>query len=264
MQQTTAMLALLQWQVAMGATEAVSEVPENWLAAPPPAPEPAAQPVQAAPADRSKVTPIKPASAPNISLAETVSAAEQAASGADSLEALSMAVHAFDGCPLKKTARNTVFAAGNFASKLLLIGEAPSASDDLSGEAFSGEAGALLNKMLAAIGLSRDTDCALINGVFWRPPGNRPPTAEEAAICLPFLKRFIALQAPTQIVLLGGGTAKVLLGETRSLSQLRAASLQYAGAEVRATLAPSTLLRQPLQKKLAWQDLLALKAAISQ
>lgn len=262
MQQTTELLALLQWQLAMGATEAIADAPEDWRIIAP-LPTPNAAPASApAPAATPKIVPISPASAPSISLAETIAMAENAASNAKSLDDLRAAIAAFEGCALKKTARSTVFASGNLQGSLLVIGEAPSSEDDLSGEAFSGEAGLLLDRMLAAIGLSRQQQCALTNGIFWRPPGGRPPSNEEAAICLPFLRRLIALMQPKHILLLGSSTAKSLLGDDSSMARLRTKTLDYESIPVRATFAPSFLLRQPLQKKLAWQDLLALKALL--
>lgn len=265
MQQSIETQALLRWQWQMGVDETISDSPINLLKAPLAAPEAAisAPPKQASASTTSPAasTPVTAASA---SLAETITKAESAAKAAASLDDLREAVAAFEGCPLKKTARNTLFADGNPASDILVIGETPSADEDRQGTPFCGEAGQLFDKMLASIGLSRAEHCYLSNSIFWRPPGGRQPTPEETAICLPFLQRHIELFAPKLIILAGSSAAKPLLNETRGMMRLRGQELLYAGqTPVRALFHPAYLLRQPEQKKLAWQDLLAIEALIA-
>lgn len=253
MQQSIDLVSLLQWQVAMGVNEAIDHSPHNWLQ--PAEPEPAiVQPI------RQTVAPIStPTPAVTASLAQTIAEAEQCAASAQTLEALQQAVTSFNGCGLKKTARSTVFADGNPDSEIMLIGEAPGADEDRNGVPFCGAAGQLLDKMLASIGLSRAQNCYLTNSIFWRPPGNRPPSAEETAICLPFVKRHIALFKPKLIIIAGSTPAKALLEESRGITRLRAQALSYEDIPVRVIFHPAYLLREPSQKRLAWQDLLAIQ-----
>jgi uracil-DNA glycosylase family 4 len=268
-------LLLLEWQVAMGADEAIGEVAPNRLA---PVPLPAAVPAApAAPATR----PIMPAAASGIvgpsvvsppatfaeSLAEAAQSARLLAAGAESIEALAALVAAFDGCPLKRTATNTVFIDGNPAAAVMIVGEAPGADEDRIGRPFVGRAGQLLDRMLAAIGLS-ESQVYITNTVYWRPPGNRTPTPEEIEACAPFLARQIELLSPSVLVLLGGAAAKTILGVSEGIMRLRGKWLSYACAgrdlPTLATLHPAYLLRNPEQKRLAWRDLLTLQAALAE
>ncbi len=243
-------LSALAWQVAAGADEALDDTPRNRLiAAKEPAPEPEARP--AAP-----VNALTPTNA-------LIDHARAAAEAADSVAALAAAVAAFDGCALKKTAKNTVFADGNPQADLMLIGEAPGAEEDRRGLPFVGKAGQLLDRMLAAIG--RDRDSAYItNMLFWRPPGNRSPSPEEIALCRPFVDRHMALVRPRLVVCVGGISAKALLDRTEGITRLRGKWYEIAppGCEAIAATAmfhPAYLLRQPAQKRLAWRDLLAIR-----
>ena len=255
MQQSQEIQALLEWQFVMGVDEIIGEEPVNRLA--PPKPVIAAQ---TPPATASKKA---AAPAPSASLAEAVASAQQAAQNARTLEELRHAVEAFDGCPLKKTARNTVFADGATGSDIMLLGEAPGADEDRQGIPFCGASGQLLDKMLASIGLNRAENCYITNMLFWRPPGNRTPTPEELDICRPLVERHIELFAPKLIILVGGTAAKALLKETRGVMKLRGQQLTYGDTPARVMFHPSYLLRQPLQKKLAWQDLLAIQALLN-
>ncbi|MDX2112254.1 MAG: uracil-DNA glycosylase [Alphaproteobacteria bacterium] len=251
--------ALLDWYLLAGVDEVVGDSPVNRLLAPP---EP---PVAV------ETSPAKPPAAKlsvlHIGAASPIAAATVARAAADrcqSLAELREAVFAFDGCSLKKTASKTVFADGNPDSGLMIIGEAPGAQEDLQGIPFCGPSGALLDKMLASIGLSRE-GCYITNTVFWRPPGNRQPSPEETAICLPLVEKHIALVRPKLILLAGGTATSTLLGQDSSLSRLRGKihrySNQYLGADIRTlvTYHPSYLLRTPAHKKYAWSDLLKLK-----
>jgi len=181
----------------------------------------------------------------------------------DSLPALQKALADFEGCSLKHTASNLVFADGNPQAKIMLIGEAPGRDEDRMGLPFVGPAGQLLDRMLAAIGLDR-SQVYITNILPWRPPGNRTPTAEETALLWPFLRRHIQLKAPQIILALGGSSAKLLLDSQTGILKLRGQMREVdfglpARLPVLPSLHPAYLLRSPAQKKLAWADLLTLR-----
>jgi DNA polymerase len=182
-----------------------------------------------------------------------------------SLEELEALLGGFDGCPLKFTAKNLVFADGNPAAKLMFIGEAPGADEDRVGKPFMGRSGKLLDRMMAAIGLDR-TSAYVTNIVPWRPPGNRNPTPQEVAICRPFIERQIELAAPDLIVCLGSPSTQAITGTKDGILKARGRFFPYrvGDREIRvlATLHPAYLLRQPLQKRLAWRDFRTLRAAL--
>lgn len=207
------------------------------------------------------LTPMRPAPA-SVAPDEAAQAARALASGAETLEALRAAMEAFDGCALKRTASQMVFADGNPQARVMFVGEAPGADDDREGRPFSGAVGRLLDAMLDSIGLSR-ADVYLTHIAPWRPPGNRKPTAPETAICLPFAQRHIELAEPDVLVCLGDSAAQALLGQRDGILRARAKTHEYAaGARTLpafAMLNPDYLLRQPLHKRLAWEDLRALK-----
>ena len=183
---------------------------------------------------------------------------------ASSVETLAAALAAFDGCALKKTATNLVFGRGNPEAELVLIGEAPGAEEDRQGLPFVGPSGKLLDRMLASIGLSEDR-VFISNTVFWRPPGNREPTTNEIAACLPFLERLIELIQPKVLVALGGPASKTLIGSRESIGKLRGRWFDYQsgglGRPVATTVTyhPAYLLRSPTQKRLAWRDMLGIR-----
>jgi uracil-DNA glycosylase len=187
-----------------------------------------------------------------------------------SREALLAAVEAFEGCALKKTATTTVFAEGNPQAPIMLIGEAPGAEEDRQGRPFVGQAGRLLDKMLASIGFSRHASGAkaayITNIVFWRPPGNRTPTPQEILSCLPFVLRHIALIKPKALLLLGNVPLKALCqtdqGITSSRGQWRTLMVENTPYPAMPVFHPAYLLRQPQLKGLAWQDLLNFKKKI--
>jgi DNA polymerase len=195
-----------------------------------------------------------------------LTAARAAAGQANSLDELRATLAGFDGCALKATAKNLCFYRGAAQSRLMLIGEAPGRDEDLQGKPFVGRAGQLLDKMLAAIGL-READVHITNIVYWRPPGNRTPTPQEAQVCRPFLERQVELVAPDFVLLLGGAAAKEILGVTDGIMRLRGKwrDVTLGSRKVRAlaTLHPAYLLRTPAAKRLAWRDLQAVKAALT-
>ncbi|MBM3549870.1 MAG: uracil-DNA glycosylase, partial [Alphaproteobacteria bacterium] len=181
---------------------------------------------------------------------------------------LEQAVRLYEGCGLKKTATNTVFADGNPQARLMLVGEAPGADEDRQGKPFVGLSGKLLDRMLAAIGYDRGS-AYITNILFWRPPGNRQPTPQEIQQCLPFVLRHVELVNPAVLVLLGGTSAKTMLNQTEGIMRLRGRWFEYKIDEslpvipALATYHPAYLLRSPGQKREAWRDFLALKLKLS-
>ncbi|MGZ5031752.1 MAG: uracil-DNA glycosylase [Usitatibacter sp.] len=159
-------------------------------------------------------------------------------------------------CGLCKQRKQAVFGVGNESAPWLFVGEGPGADEDEQGEPFVGQAGKLLDSMLAAIGCERGREVYIANVVKCRPPGNRTPTADEAAACAPFLDRQIELIAPKVIVALGRTAATRLLGTEASLASLRGKVHRYRGTPVVVTYHPAYLLRSLPEKAKAWEDLL--------
>lgn len=276
-------LGLLRWHADMGVDVTLDEAPHNRFAeaeethpragARPhaaPAPQAAAARGPAAPAptfERATPAPARFEQAAALTADAAAQSAREAAQGAQSLEELRALLESFQGCALKATATRLVFADGNPQAKIMLIGEAPGAEEDRQGLPFVGRAGQLLDRMLAAIGLDR-TSVYIANAIPWRPPGNRAPTPQEVAICLPFLQRQIALVAPRIIVCLGKSSMQAVLGRREGIMQARGHWFDYHDGEARvralAMLHPAYLLRQPAHKRLAWRDLQILKKAINE
>lgn len=192
-----------------------------------------------------------------------IAMARQLALGAGSLEELREQLAAFDGCNLKFTAKNLVFADGNPAASIMFVGEAPGREEDLEGVPFIGRSGQLLDRMSAAIGLDRSS-VYIANTIPWRPPGNRTPTPLETEICRPFFERQVELANPKILVALGGPAAKALTNASEGILRLRGnwkTHLTPSGIEipVMPTLHPAYLLRNPAQKRFAWRDFLNVK-----
>lgn len=282
-------LAALRWHADIGCDEAIGDEPLDWaslavrqsaarqpIASPgrgtatqrpafAPAPPAGERPRPAAPPTRmAGPTPDQPLGA-----SEAGASARARAAEARTLEELETALRAFDGCPLKATAMNTVFADGNPASRIMLIGEAPGEDEDRQGKPFVGVSGRLLDRMLEQIGLDR-TNVYITNILPWRPPGNRSPTQAEIAACLPFLERHVALIGPRVIVPLGGTSAKTLLNCADGITRLRGQWREYpvpglpAAVPVLPMLHPAYLLRTPIAKREAWRDLLVLRQKIDE
>ncbi|MBN8530544.1 MAG: uracil-DNA glycosylase [Alphaproteobacteria bacterium] len=179
---------------------------------------------------------------------------------------LEEAVRGFDGCSLKRFATRTVFADGIATADLMVIGEAPGAQEDQEGIPFCGPSGKLLDKMLRAIGRSREGGYYITNMVFWRPPGNRTPNPQEIALCLPFVEKHIALVKPKALLLAGATPTKALLATETSVSRLRGKKFEYRNVYLEGNLPcfvtyhPSYLLRQPSQKRQSWIDMLTVQA----
>lgn len=208
----------------------------------------------------SRPQPVQGSALPAIPDENAVAEARFAAETARSLAELKTAVEGFASCNLKTSARSTITATGAATSGIMVIGSMPSADDDREGLPFSGRAGLLLDRMLAAIGQSRES--VLVTTIIpWRPPGDRMPSAPETAICRPFIERQIALAEPRQVLVLGNFAARFFFGETGTIHALRGKWREIgSGGETlpaMATLHPQELLTAPASKALAWMDLLA-------
>ena len=240
---------------ATAATEAVAREP-----VPQAVPQSEPQPATAAPKEPLPTAPPAPLLPPG----DATWSAQEIASACTSLDQLVAAVRAFEGCALKRTATNTVIGDGNPAARLMIVGEAPGAEEDRQGLPFVGPAGRLLDRMLASIGLDRSA-VYITNMLPWRPPGNRSPTAEELAICQPFLERQIELIAPRILVLVGGIAAKALLNRREGITRLRGQWFPFSTPRMEgkiqatATFHPAYLLRTPSAKREVWRDLLAIE-----
>jgi uracil-DNA glycosylase family 4 len=237
---------------AMLLDEPVDRIAAGRIAPPKP---PARTPHQAA------VAPSRP-TGPDVS--GVVAQARELAAAAQDLDALAAAIAAFDGCPLKfeGAASQSVFYRGNPAGPVMVIGEGPGGDEDRQGQPFVGRAGQLLDKMLAAAGLTERV--FITNTVFWRPPGNRTPTPAEQAVCAPFVERAVALVRPAMLLLVGGASAKMMLNTEDGILSLRGRWFEWRSSDgalelpALPTLHPAFLLRQPAAKKRAWADLLTL------
>ena len=212
-----------------------------------------------------------PAAAKPNSTSQWTVKSREAALAANSLDELRNAVAAFEGLEVKTTATNMVFSDGNPKARVMVIGEAPGADEDMQGKPFVGRSGQLLDKILASAGLARTSDDVksalyISNVLNWRPPGNRTPTPQETETCLPFLRRQIELARPEIVVALGGAAAQSLFRAKDGIMKLRGRWLDFevGGRPVKAmaTLHPAYLLRSPAQKSLAWRDLKAIRKAL--
>jgi uracil-DNA glycosylase len=268
-------LALLKLYIEWGADEAIEPTPQSRLGATAPIAAREAPPLARTPSPTPQLSeqpsalfragPAR-AQGPALGPADqaTILSAREAARAAPDLAALKAALARFDGVSLSRTATNLVFADGNPAAQVMLVGEAPGADEDRLGLPFVGVSGQLLDRMMAAIGLDR-TSFYITNVCFWRPPGNRKPTDTELAAQKPFVERHIELVAPKVLVLVGAAAAQGLLGTTEGITRLRGRWFQYrlgeAGPAIPAMpiFHPAYLLRQPAQKRETWRDLLKLK-----
>ncbi|KOX54680.1 DNA polymerase [Streptomyces purpurogeneiscleroticus] len=279
------LIAYLDFHVEAGADAVLDERPHDrfseadapapTLRAPRRAPDPPVGPT-AGPTASSLVPPPgspPPAAAPSRTFGRAASAQpDEAASDArararqaKTLDELERILADFDACPLRFTAKNLVFADGNPEARVMFLGEAPGADEDRIGKPFMGRSGQLLDKMMKAIGLDR-TSAYVANIVPWRPPGNRNPTPQEVAVCRPFVERQIELVDPDLIVCLGAPATQTLTGTKDGILRTRGRLFPYKlpNREVKllATLHPAFLLRQPVQKRLAWRDFRSLRALL--
>nr|WP_238310645.1 uracil-DNA glycosylase [Methylobacterium organophilum] len=282
-QDRDAQIALLDFDVEAGVDLALDETPHDRFAeADAPAPDARrpslSPPPLLSPLPRRELPSRSPEAPRPAAPARTYGGAAAAAPGeaavdarakaaeAESLEALEALLRGFEGCGLRFTAKNLVFADGNPQARVMFVGEAPGADEDRIGKPFMGRSGKLLDRMMAAIGLDR-SGAYVANIVPWRPPGNRNPTPQEVSICRPFIERQITLVDPDILVCLGAPATQTLTGTKDGILKARGRFYPYRlgdGREIRAlaTLHPAYLLRQPVQKRLAWRDFRALKAAL--
>lgn len=259
-------LAALKWQLDIGIDEALETEPVRLAeaAAPLPAIPPAADPApsiyKSLPASaplpvRASAAP--PIPAPSIDLKHVATLAD-----------LKSAMEQIQNLGIKDTAMNLVFGEGPLQPPVMLIGEAPGEEEDRSGRPFIGRAGQLLEKMISAVGFTRD-QVYITNVLPWRPPGNRTPKVDEVATCLPFLMRHIEIVQPKLLLLLGGPSAKALLGKEESVTRMRGIWWEYHSPGLPAPLPalvtyhPAYLLRTPLAKRESWRDLRLLKKKIA-
>ena len=187
---------------------------------------------------------------------------EKARTGKKGLQVLRDEIGDCQRCKLAPTRTNLVYGVGNPDADLVFVGEAPGADEDAQGEPFVGKAGQLLTKMIEAMGYTRD-DVYICNVLKCRPPGNRNPEPDEVASCEPFLKRQLAVIRPRMIVALGKFAAQCLLRDDTPITRLRGGFRSYEGIPLMPTLHPAYLLRDPSKKKLAWDDLKAVNAALA-
>jgi len=236
-------LAALAWQLEIGVDEALEDAPADWTAAKPLVFQPkAALTAAAIPTESTAVAPPAPSFVP-VDL-----------SSITTLEGLKAALDNLTGLSIKQTAMNMVFGEGPLNAEIMFVGEAPGEDEDRSGRPFVGRAGQLLEKMLKAIGMTRE-QVYITNVLRWRPPGNRTPKTDEVAVCLPYLLRHIELVKPKLLVCLGGPASKALLDREESVTRLRGQWFEHAGIPVLVTYHPAYLLRTPAQKQEAWKDL---------
>ncbi|MCW5748079.1 MAG: uracil-DNA glycosylase [Alphaproteobacteria bacterium] len=275
--------ALLRWYDAAGVDEAIGETPLDRYAATAVAPSAGASPprgaVPAAPQAPAAATsrtgtafreaPL--AAPPRVPLEspQLVEDARAAAAAASSLIELEAAIRAFEGCSLKRLAKNTVFADGAADAPVMVVGEAPGEDEDRLGKPFVGVSGRLMDRMFAAIGLTRERDLYITNILNWRPPGNRTPNLSDVAICVAFARRHIELKRPKLLVLAGGVPAKSLLDTETGITRLRGRWFDYALADGTRLPAmpifhPAYLLRSPGSKRQTWVDLLNIRERLDQ
>ena len=244
--------ATLDWQIEMGADEAIGDAPIDRYALEDKKPAPK---VAAAPA----VAPL------NVSEVEVdgVALAKTAALAAQDLDGLRAAMAAFEHCALKSGARNLVFSDGNAGAPVMIITDAPDREEDRAGAMFAGRSGVLLDKMLGAIGMGRIGDAPVYAAPVlpWNPPQNRDPNSQEIAMMLPFLLRHIEIAAPKVLILMGNGPCHALLNKT-GMTRLRGTWAEAANLPALPMFAPSYLLTNQGAKRDAWSDLLALKARL--
>ena len=252
----------LRWLADMGADEIIGEEPVDRRLAPA-----ATVPAEVTTTALAAI----PRPPPQVPKPATSPAVQVTAAGISELQTLAeieQALSSFDACPLKKTATRLCYADGNPQARVMVVGEAPGRDEDIEGKPFVGKSGQLLDRMLAAIGLSRQAAeparaVFITNAIFWRPPGNRTPTEAETLMCLPFLLRTIEIQKPDVIVCLGATPAHRLTAKTEGILKLRGKwlTVNISGRSIPLlpTLHPAYLLRQPNQKRLSWRDMLALR-----
>ncbi|MGG7568587.1 uracil-DNA glycosylase [Rhodovulum sp. DZ06] len=268
-----ALISALAWQVESGVDEAISDAPLDRFAESAAAEEAArarAETRAAARAPRGKRA--DPAKAPQVvrkpeELTPAPVVAADLAAAAQDLEALRAAVEGFDRCPLRLGAKSTVFAGGVPGARLMIVGEGPGRDEDREGLPFVGRSGQLLDRMMAAIGLSRTAEdpgqgVYITNLSPWRPLENRTPSADEAAMLVPFLRRHIELAAPDVLLLMGNAPWKALMETEQGITRARGKWVECMGIPAMPSFHPAFLLRQPARKRESWIDLQMVRARL--
>ncbi len=260
---------LLQWYADIGVDEAIGDVPVDRTRVPEKAVVlPIATTAPESPATIARATVSTSASVPEaVPVTGTIEAVKEAkalAAAAKTSEELKAALEKFQGLSLKRTATHMVFADGNPAARVMVIGDAPGTDEDRAGIPFAGGNGQLLDKMLGAIGLKREENVYITTILNWRTPGNRAPTQAEIDLSLPFAQRHIELVSPAVIIYIGGSAAKILQQTGEPISRLRGKWLEYNSIPALAIFHPEYLLQNPAQKKVAWEDLQMLQARLKE
>ena len=182
----------------------------------------------------------------------------QALASAQTLEQVYTELEDCRRCRLSQTRKNIVFGEGNAQARLMFVGESPGEQEDIQGRPFVGKAGLLFDKIVEAMGFSRD-EIFVLNAVKCRPPGSRMPEVDEVASCFPFLKRQIEIVRPEVIVALGSTALRALVSPDAKINQMRGHFAQYEGIPVMPTYHPAFLLRSPDSKKEVWEDMKKVK-----
>jgi uracil-DNA glycosylase len=258
-QSSLALRALADFWVDMGLEEARSL--RTWR--PAGAVSRDATPARVTAVSRAPDLPAAPRAAPRKLNGNPITEARRLAAQASSLAELRTVVEQYDGCPLKKAAKTNVVCDGTFDAEMMIVGEAPGAEEDARGLPFVGRAGQLLDRMLAAIGLSRQTNVYITNLIYWRPPGNRDPSPVEMQMCAPFLLRQIELKQPRLLLTAGKFATSAMLNKDDGIMKLRGRKLSYtqeglAPIPCVPMLHPAYLLRRAEDKAKAWDDLRAI------
>lgn len=266
---------LLAWYQAIGVDEAIGASPVRDFNPPRAVAKEQSPPMRVRPADSApaaaqsaETRPKAAARAHMPGMIEASVDARRRAAESNTLDDLRAAIEAFEGCPLKTTAMNTVFADGDPQARVMIVGEAPGADEDRQGLPFVGASGQLMDRMFACIGLAR-SQLYITNILPWRPPGNRQPTSAEIGACLPFCIRHIELVQPELLIMAGGTSAKTLLNTSDGIMKLRGSWRRYQSPglaqaiDAIAIFHPAFLLRSTIQKRLAWRDLLAVKQRLA-
>lgn len=251
---------ILEWYLDAGVTETIGLSPMNRFNLP-----------QEQTLLKKEIHPDPPiAATPPPASDNLLSDALSRASQAQNEDELKKLLENFDGCSLKKTAKSTIFGEGVPHPDVLFVGEAPGADEDRTGRPFVGVSGKLLDKMMHAVGLSREENSYITNIIPWRPPGNRSPSTAEVSLCLPFVQRHIELLAPKILVFVGGVAFNALLVRPETITRARGNWYSYQTPGLSAPIPaiaifhPAFLLRSPGQKKLAWRDMLVISQKLAE
>ena len=247
---------LLAWQIELGADEAIQDRPVDRYAL-----EAAPKTAPAKPTSQSAPRPAAAPAAVQAPQVDAVALARAAASAASDLQTLRAAMAGFEPCELRKGARNLVFGAGALPARVMVIADVPDRDEDREGRPFVGPVGAFFDAMFAAIDLSTDAGLYVTNVLPWRPPQDRDPTPAEMAMITPFLERHIALVDPDALVIMGNGPAAALLGK-RGINRLRGNWATACGKPALPMQHPKQIQNNPEAKRMAWADLLSLKAKV--